>query len=82
MQEALQQRYLLMAQTYQIDIETLQQGALLYDELWTIGSWSHDQVQLNVELRGPGDAARAVSLRILQQSIVGNIPASGQLVIA
>ena len=82
MQEALQQRYLLMAQTYQVDIETFQQGALLYDELWTIGSWSHDQVELRVDLRGPGDAARPASLRVLQQSIVGSIPASGQLVIA
>lgn len=82
MQEAMQQRYLLMAKTYAVDEATLIQGALLYQELWTIGGWSHDQVRLTVDLRGPGDAVRSNSLRVLRQELVGSVPSTGQVVVS
>lgn len=82
MQAALDNRYLLRADTYNVDIETLTEIGMIYSDLWTIGSWSHDQVQITVELRGPGDAARGGPQRVIQQSLVGSVPSSGQLVIS
>ncbi len=80
--EAADNRYIADLQTYEINIVSLAQVALISRELWVVGSFSHDQEMITFVLRGPGDATRQGPGRYLSRALVGNVPSSGTLVIS
>lgn len=79
--EAMTNRYVAEVETREINISSMQEVRSISREIWTIGSYSHDQEILTLRLRGPGNAVSTGPVRFISESLVGSIPASGSLVI-
>lgn len=80
--EATDNRYIAEVTTKEVNINSLSEAATISREIWTVGSFSHDQEMLTFILRGPGDATRQGPGRFLSRTLIGSVPSSGTLVIS
>lgn len=79
--EATVNRYLIQVETKEVNVSSMRETLLISREIFTIGSYSHDQLILTIRLRGPGNATSLGPSRFLSEELVGSIPSSGSLII-
>lgn len=81
--EAVEKEWLLEVRTVKVNRSNLSLGALLTVEYWAAKQVQHDTSEpiVKLQMASPIDAVSAPGGRVLNQSLVGALPSSGNLVL-
>lgn len=79
-QQAADDRWIVRVNTVWLDPVSLAETSNFMQEIYQVNSFSHDNSRLSLQLGSPLDAvATQVPKRTLRQSLVGALPATGQI---
>lgn len=79
-QQATDDRWVVHVKTVYLDPDTLSETNNFMQEIYQVNSFSHDNSRLSLQLGSPLDAVSTqVPKRTLRQTLVGSLPATGQI---